>query len=116
MKSWILCAPNGVTLQTFVRVLERSPPSRLIHCKVCKESLTSTDGEYALKYFLIEKGKNARRGLTFAEGKGRPVLRDGGYDWTITPFAGAAYDLDRHNSPARLGHIEPIDTATLRSP
>jgi len=28
---------------------------RLIHCKVCKQSLTPADGEYALKYFLVEK-------------------------------------------------------------
>ena len=30
-------------------------PHRLIHCKVCKQSLTPADGEYALKYFLVEK-------------------------------------------------------------
>ena len=30
-------------------------PYRLIHCKVCKQPLTPADGEYALKYFLIEK-------------------------------------------------------------
>jgi hypothetical protein len=41
-----------------VRVpLEQGLPSRLIHCRVCKEPLTSTEGEYALKYFLIKKGK-----------------------------------------------------------
>jgi hypothetical protein len=30
-------------------------PHRLIHCKVCKQPLTPADGEYALKYFLVEK-------------------------------------------------------------
>jgi hypothetical protein len=30
-------------------------PYRLIHCKVCKQPLTPADGEYALKYFLVEK-------------------------------------------------------------
>src|SRR5262245_55852655 len=29
--------------------------ARLIHCKVCKQPLTPTDGEYALKYFLVGK-------------------------------------------------------------
>jgi hypothetical protein len=59
--------PKCASHYKLVRVhLERSPPSRLIHCKVCKEPLTSTDGEYALKYFLIEKGKSTT-GLTFAE-------------------------------------------------
>jgi len=44
-----------------VRVrLERGLPTRRIHCAVCKEPLTSTDGEYALKYFLIEKNKKRR--------------------------------------------------------
>ena len=55
--------PKCASHYKLVRVhLERSPPSRLIHCKVCKEPLPPTDGEYALKYFLIEKGKKARRG------------------------------------------------------
>ena len=30
-------------------------PSRVIHCRVCKERLASTDGEYVLKYFLVDK-------------------------------------------------------------
>src|SRR5262249_56613079 len=29
--------------------------TRLLHCRVCKEPLAATDGEYALKYFLVEK-------------------------------------------------------------
>ena len=30
-------------------------PSRVIHCRVCKETLVPTDGEYVLKYFLVDK-------------------------------------------------------------
>ena len=30
----------------------------MLHCKVCKEPLASTDGEYALKYFLVDKSKH----------------------------------------------------------
>ena len=41
-----------------VRVrLEQGLPGRLLHCRVCKEPLTSTEGEFALKYFLIKKDK-----------------------------------------------------------
>ena len=32
-------------------------PSRLIHCRVCKEPFAPTDGEYVLKYFLVDKAK-----------------------------------------------------------
>jgi hypothetical protein len=32
-------------------------PSRLVHCTVCKEPLTPTEGECVLKYFLIETAK-----------------------------------------------------------
>ena len=32
-------------------------PSRLIHCRVCKESFAPTDGEYVLKYFLVDKAR-----------------------------------------------------------
>ena len=32
-------------------------PSRVIHCRVCKERLAPTDGEYVLKYFLVDKAK-----------------------------------------------------------
>ena len=28
-----------------------------IHCKVCQEPLSPTDGDYALKYFLVDKAK-----------------------------------------------------------
>jgi hypothetical protein len=37
-------------------------PARLIHCKVCKEPLTATDSEYALKYFLVQR-PNERNGF-----------------------------------------------------
>src|SRR5215467_15583725 len=33
-------------------------PSRLIHCRVCKEPFAPTDGEYVLKYFLVGKTKS----------------------------------------------------------
>jgi hypothetical protein len=50
--------PTCTSRYKLVRVhLEQSPRSRLIRCKVCKDPLTPTDGEYALKYFLIEKRK-----------------------------------------------------------
>jgi hypothetical protein len=29
--------------------------SRLIDCRVCKEPFAPTDGEYVLKYFLVDK-------------------------------------------------------------
>ena len=32
-------------------------PSRLIHCRICKEPFAPTDGEYVLKYFLVGKAK-----------------------------------------------------------
>ena len=32
-------------------------PSRLIHCRVCKEPFAPTDGEDVLKYFLVDKAK-----------------------------------------------------------
>jgi hypothetical protein len=35
----------------------RDLPSRVIRCSVCKEPLASTDGEYVLKYFLVDKAK-----------------------------------------------------------
>jgi len=39
---------------------EADPPHRLIHCKVCKRSLTPTDKEYILKYFLISRKQAAK--------------------------------------------------------
>ena len=32
-------------------------PSRLIHRRVCKEPFAPTEGEYVLKYFLVDKAK-----------------------------------------------------------
>jgi hypothetical protein len=55
--------PKCTSHYKLVRVrLERGLSNRRIYCKVCKEPLTSTDGEYALKYFLIEKREKARLG------------------------------------------------------
>src|SRR5215472_1190476 len=36
-------------------------PSRLIHCRVCKEPFAPTDGEYVLKYFLVDKTTTPRK-------------------------------------------------------
>jgi len=36
-------------------------PHRMIHCKVCKQPLTATDGEDVLKYFLISRAKAKRQ-------------------------------------------------------
>src|SRR5262249_21362440 len=50
--------PNCKSRYKLVRVRsEPGLPSRLILCRVCKEPLTPTDGECALKYFLIEAAK-----------------------------------------------------------
>ena len=47
--------PNCKSRYKLVRVrLNPDFPSRLLHCRVCKEPLTPTDGVYALKYFLVE--------------------------------------------------------------
>jgi hypothetical protein len=50
--------PNCKSRYKLVRMRsEPGLPSRLIHCRVCKEPLTPTDGECVLKYFLIEAAK-----------------------------------------------------------
>jgi hypothetical protein len=51
--------PKCASRYKLVRVrMEQGLPSRLIHCRVCKEPLASTDGEYVLKYFLVQKTKH----------------------------------------------------------
>ena len=49
--------------------------SHLLHCRVCKEPLTPTDGEYALKYFLVEattrNGVDLQMKHRAPQGKGR---------------------------------------------
>src|SRR5262249_52791267 len=52
------------------------PPhaTRTIHCKVCKESLPPTDGDYALKYFLVDKTKKHNGvDLRMKHSRGRPT-------------------------------------------
>jgi len=50
--------PNCKSRYKLVRMRsEPGLPSRLIHCRVCKEPLTPTDGACVLKYFLIEAAK-----------------------------------------------------------
>ena len=53
--------PRCTSRYKFVRVrADRELPSRLIHCRVCKEPFAPTDGEYVLKYFLVDKAKKQR--------------------------------------------------------
>ena len=50
--------PQCTSRYKLVRVRAEPPhATRTIHCKVCKESLPPTDGDYALKYFLVDKAK-----------------------------------------------------------
>jgi hypothetical protein len=50
--------PQCTSRYKLVRVRAELPhATRTIHCKVCKESLPPTDGDYALKYFLVDKAK-----------------------------------------------------------
>jgi hypothetical protein len=47
-----------------------------VHCKVCKEPFAATDGEYALKYFLVGKGRRQRHNgidLHMRHSSARPV-------------------------------------------
>ena len=51
--------PRCTSRYKLVRV--RAEPgllSHVIHCKVCKEPLPPTDGEYVLKYFLVGRKRN----------------------------------------------------------
>src|SRR5262252_2211929 len=55
--------PRCTSRYRLVRVrADREFPSRLIHCRVCKEPFAPTDGEYVLKYFLVDKAKK-RNGI-----------------------------------------------------
>ena len=53
-------------------------PSRLLHCGVCNEPLTPTDGEHALKYFLVEATKRNCFDLQMKHRKPQGKGRDGG--------------------------------------
>jgi len=51
--------PRCTSCYKLVRVrADLELPSRLIHCRVCKEPFAPTDGEYVLKYFLVDKAKS----------------------------------------------------------
>jgi len=51
--------PRCTSCYKLVRVrADPELPSRLIHCRVCKEPFAPTDGEYVLKYFLVDKAKS----------------------------------------------------------
>ena len=67
--------PRCTSRYKLVRVrAEPKLPSHLLHCKVCKEPLAATDGEYALKYFLVVHGRR-RNGadLHMRHPRARPV-------------------------------------------
>ena len=56
--------PRCTSRYKFVRVrADPELPSRLIHCRVCKEPFAPTDGEYVLKYFLVDKAKKKHNGV-----------------------------------------------------
>jgi hypothetical protein len=57
--------PRCTSRYKLVRV--RAEPGlrgHLVHCRVCREPFASMDGEYALKYFLVDRAKNTTA-LTF---------------------------------------------------
>src|SRR5262249_7565642 len=67
--------PQCTSRYKLVRVrAEPQHATRRIHCKFCKESLPPTDGDYALKYFLVDKAKE-RNGvdLRMKHSRGRPT-------------------------------------------
>jgi hypothetical protein len=48
--------PQCASRYKLVRVrAEPGLPALLVHCKVCREPLAATDGDYALKYFLVDR-------------------------------------------------------------
>jgi hypothetical protein len=50
--------PRCTSRYKLVRVrAEPGLPGLPIYCRVCKESLAATDGDYALKYFLVSKAR-----------------------------------------------------------
>src|SRR5262249_34910636 len=67
--------PQCTSRYKLVRVRAEPPhATRTIHCKVCKESLPPTDGDYALKYFLVDKAKKDNGGdLRMKHSRGRPT-------------------------------------------
>jgi len=70
--------PQCTSRYKLVRVRAELPhATRTIHCKVCKESLPPTDGDYALKYFLVDKAKEHNGvDLRMKHSRGRPT-KDG---------------------------------------
>ena len=67
--------PQCTSRYKLVRVrAEPQHATRTIHCKVCKEALPPTDGDSALKYFLVDKAKK-RNGvdLRMKHSRGRPT-------------------------------------------
>lgn len=53
--------PRCTSRYKLVRVhAEPGLPEHLIHCRVCKEPLAATEGDYVLKYFLVGKRRTPR--------------------------------------------------------
>jgi len=67
--------PQCTSRYKLVRVrAEPQHATRRIHCKFCKESLPPTDGDYALKYFLVDKAKEHNGvDLRMKHSRGRPT-------------------------------------------
>ena len=58
--------PRCSSRYKFVRVrTEPGHPSLLVNCRVCKEPFPSMDGEYARKYFLVNRARR-RNGIDSA--------------------------------------------------
>ena len=67
--------PGCTSRYKMVRVrAEPGLPALLVHCKVCKEPLAATDGDYALKYFLVDRAKKHNDiDLRMKHARGRPT-------------------------------------------
>jgi hypothetical protein len=69
--------PRCTSRYKIVRVrAEPGLPSLPIHCRVCKEALAPTEGEYALKYFLVDRAtKRNDVDLRMRHSRARPTAR-----------------------------------------
>jgi hypothetical protein len=56
------------------QLIKRRAELALAHYKVCKEPLAATDGDYALKYFLVDRAKKRNDiDLRMKHSRGRPT-------------------------------------------
>jgi hypothetical protein len=67
--------PQCASRYKLVRVrAEPGLPALLVHCKVCKAPFATTDGDYALKYFLVDRAKKRNStDLHMKHLRGRPT-------------------------------------------